>query len=94
MLTPFAPELPDSITLEQFLNDDKYGRHPLAASRNPYTCGITGKTYTPAEVARRTDLMARAIGKRLRFTPNEDTEWDRVVALYSVNTVWSPSSEN
>lgn len=31
--------------------------------------------------------MARAIGKRLRFTPNEDTEWDRVVTLFSLNTV-------
>jgi hypothetical protein len=83
------PELPDSISLEEFLSNDQYGRHPLAQSRNPYTCGITGKTYTPAEVIRRTDLMARAIGKRLRFTPNEDTEWDRVVTLFSVNTVGS-----
>jgi acyl-CoA synthetase (AMP-forming)/AMP-acid ligase II len=84
---PQLPELPDSISLEEFLSNDQYGRHPLAQSRNPYTCGITGKTYTPAEVIRRTGLMARAIGKRLRFTPNEDTEWDRVVTLFSVNTI-------
>lgn len=36
--------------------------------------------------------MSRAIGKRLRFSPNEDTEWDRVVALFSVNTVRTPMS--
>jgi hypothetical protein len=69
------------------MRDEKYGRYPLAKSRNPYTCGITGKTYTAAEVIERTDLLARAIGKRLGFNHNEETEWERVVAIYSVNAV-------
>lgn len=81
------PDVPDSITLEQFVNDERYGRHPFGRSRNPYTCGITGKTFTCEEVKQRTDLLARAISQRLGFLPNEETEWHKVVCVYSVNTV-------
>ncbi|KAL7967293.1 hypothetical protein HDV63DRAFT_150062 [Trichoderma sp. SZMC 28014] len=84
---PQLPECPDSITIEEFLRDEKYGRRPLAKSKNPYTCGLTGKTFTAAEVAERTDLLARAIGKRLGFNPHEDTEWERVVAVYAGNSI-------
>ncbi|KAL7917959.1 hypothetical protein ACQKWADRAFT_305462 [Trichoderma austrokoningii] len=81
------PDIPDSITIEEFLRDEQHGRRPLAKSRNPYTCGLTGRTYTAAEVAKRTELLARAIGTRLGFNPSEDTEWERVVAIYSVNSI-------
>ncbi len=67
--------------------NEKYGRHSTAKARNPYTCGITGTTYTPQQIPERVDLLARAIAKRLGFSPNEGTEWERVVAVYAVNTV-------
>lgn len=79
--------MPDSITIEEFFSNEEYGRTPFSQSRNPYTCGITGKTYTVAEVAKRTDHLSRAIAQILHFDPNEGTEWDRVVGLYSLNTV-------
>ncbi|KAL7938354.1 hypothetical protein V8C35DRAFT_291780 [Trichoderma chlorosporum] len=84
---PPLPEIPDSITIEEFIRNEQHGRAPLAKSRNPYTCGITGTTYDAAQVAERTDCMARAISKRLGLNPHEGTEWERVVALYSVNTI-------
>ncbi|KAF7554456.1 hypothetical protein G7Z17_g2921 [Cylindrodendrum hubeiense] len=82
-------DIPDSITIAEFMGSDKYGRHPLAKSKNPYTCGLTGKTYTAVEVVRREDWMARAIAKRLGFDSLETdaTEWDKVVALFSFNTI-------
>ena len=83
-------ELPDSITIEEFIRNEQYGRYPLAKARNPYTCGITGTTYSAAQVAERTDYMARAISKRLGFNPQEESEWERVGAIYSVNTVRTP----
>ncbi|KHN98708.1 secreted aspartic proteinase [Metarhizium album ARSEF 1941] len=79
--------LPDSVTLEEFINKPGYGRHPIAESRDPYTCGITGLTRSVAQVARRTDHLARAIAEQLAFDPHEGTEWDRVVCLYSLNTI-------
>lgn len=82
-----ATDVPDSITIEEFFSNEKYGRTPFSQSRNPYTCGITGKTYTVSQVAKRTDHLSRAIAQILHFDPNEGTEWDRVVGLYSLNTV-------
>lgn len=78
---------PDSITIPEFIFSEKYGRKPLSRSRSPYTCGITGKSYTTAEVEDREKLLARALAKRLGYDLNEGTEWDRVIALYSLNTV-------
>ncbi|KAL2757754.1 hypothetical protein ACRALDRAFT_2097219 [Sodiomyces alcalophilus JCM 7366] len=78
---------PDTVSLDEFMTTEKYGRHPLAKSRNPFTCGLTGKTYTTSEVKQRVEFLARALAKRLDFAPNEGTEWDKVVALYSLNTI-------
>ena len=88
---PHQTDVPDSITIEEFFSNEKYGRTPFAQSRNPYTCGITGKTYTANDVAKRTDHLSRAIAQILHFDPNEGTEWDRVVGLYSLNTVCKDS---
>ncbi|KFG79022.1 phenylacetyl-CoA ligase [Metarhizium anisopliae] len=85
--SPTLPGLPDSITLEEFINNPKYGRHPIAESKDPYTCGITGLTRSVADVAQRTDYLARGIARRLAFNPHEGTEWDRVACLYSLNTI-------
>ncbi|KAF7561176.1 hypothetical protein G7046_g2993 [Stylonectria norvegica] len=82
---PFDP--PDSITVAEFMNNDKYGRYPIGKSKNPYTCGVTGKSYSATEVVRREEYLSRAIAKRLGFSIYEETEWDKVVGLYSLNTI-------
>ncbi|KAH7157934.1 hypothetical protein B0J13DRAFT_184879 [Dactylonectria estremocensis] len=78
---------PDSITIAEYVNNEKYGRCPVAKSRNPFTCGFTGKTYSMTEVLQREEFMARAIAKRLGYSLHEGTEWDRVVGLFSLNTI-------
>ncbi|KAM5346992.1 hypothetical protein ACJ41O_009997 [Fusarium nematophilum] len=90
LLTPGpspSADPPDSVTIPDFVFTENYGRKPFARSRNPYTCGFTGKTYTTAQVVEREDLLARAIAKRLGYDVAEGTEWDRVVGLYSLNTI-------
>ncbi|KAF4338464.1 hypothetical protein FBEOM_7609 [Fusarium beomiforme] len=82
---PFEP--PESITIPDFIFGDKYARKPVAQSRNPFTCGISGKTYTTEEVIQRETLLARALAKRLGYDIHDGTEWDRVAALFSVNTI-------
>lgn len=67
-----------------------YGRHPLARSRNPFTCGLTGKTYTHDEFSQRLEALARAVAKRLSWQPNEETEWDKVACMFAFNTVRYP----
>lgn len=66
---------------------EKHGRTPFADSKNPFTCGLTGKTYGIDEIRQRVTHLSKAISKRLDFAPNEGTEWEKVVALFSLNTV-------
>ncbi|KAI1392337.1 acetyl-CoA synthetase-like protein [Hypoxylon trugodes] len=82
---PFDP--PDSIPIHEFWSNEKYGRQPLSRSRNPFTCGVTGKTYTSTEMAERFQLLARALAKRMGWRPNEETHWDKVVGVYSFNSI-------
>lgn len=81
------PDPPDSIRISEFVNSPNYGRHPLDKSRNPFTCGLTGKTYTYSQAIQRQDALARAISKRLGWLPNEETEWDKVACIFSLNSV-------
>ncbi|KAI0400056.1 hypothetical protein F4802DRAFT_602374 [Xylaria palmicola] len=82
---PFDP--PDSIPLHEFIGNERYGRLPFSRSQNPFTCGLTGRTYTHDEMRGRQELLARSLSKRMGWRPNEDTPWDKVVGLFSLNTV-------
>lgn len=82
---PFDP--PDSISISEFMLDEQYGRYPLRHARQPFTCGLTGFGYSALEVRDRVDKLARALSKELGWRPNEGTEWDKVIGIFSVNTV-------
>jgi len=82
---PFDP--PDSISIERFMLDENYGRYPLGYSEAPFTCGLSGKSYSALEVKERVDLLARGLSKELGFHPNQGTEYDKVIGVFSVNTV-------
>ncbi|KAF1999060.1 acetyl-CoA synthetase-like protein [Amniculicola lignicola CBS 123094] len=82
---PFDP--PDSITVADFMLDEYHGRHPLGYAHAPFTCGLTGKTYSALDVKDRVDYLARGLAKELGWHPNQGTEYDRVIAVFSVNTL-------
>ncbi len=88
---PWVPELasdpPDSIPISEFMLNEQYGRYPLQYARQPFTCGLTGFGYSALEVRDRVDKLARALSKELGWRPNEGTEWDKVIGIFSVNTV-------
>lgn len=79
--------MPDSIPVSQFMLDDNYGRCPLKQSRNPFTCGLSGRTYLAVEMVGRVEHLARALSKELGWQPNKGTEWDKVVGIFALNTV-------
>ncbi|SPO01635.1 probable phenylacetyl-CoA ligase [Cephalotrichum gorgonifer] len=87
----WVPQLPidppDSVPLAEFMRQEQFGRHPSSHSRNPFTCGLTGRTYPVAEFFQRSELIARALAKRLGWSPNEGTAWDKVLAIFSLNTI-------
>ncbi|KAF2757742.1 phenylacetyl-CoA ligase-like protein [Pseudovirgaria hyperparasitica] len=82
---PFDP--PDSVSIPDFLFDEQYGRHPLGYAKNPFTCGLSGATYNALEVKERIDFLARGMAKEFGWSPNNGTEWDKVVNIFSVNTI-------
>lgn len=84
---PELPEIPDSISCETFMFDERYGRYPAQNSRAPFTDGLTGRTYSVLEVKQRVDHLSRALSKELGFKAHEGTEWDKVVACFSLNTI-------
>ncbi|KIL87436.1 hypothetical protein FAVG1_09142 [Fusarium avenaceum] len=87
----WVPELPidppDSIPIAEFMKNEVYGRNPIAKSRHPFTCGITGRTYSAPELFHRAEHFAKALSKRMQWQPNEGTPWDKVVAIFSLNTI-------
>ncbi|KAF4446590.1 putative phenylacetyl-CoA ligase [Fusarium austroafricanum] len=88
---PWVPNLPidppDSISVAEFMSSEEYGRVSIAKARHPYTCGLTGKTRTAAEVIEREDYLARGIGHALQLGSQSGSEWDRVFVIFSYNTV-------
>ncbi|KAM7209621.1 hypothetical protein V8F20_000024 [Naviculisporaceae sp. PSN 640] len=84
---PMPIDPPDSITIGQFMRDESYGRRPIAKSGNPFTCGLTGKTYTAAEAFERCDNISKALAKIMGWEPNVDSPWDKVISVFSYNTI-------
>lgn len=74
------------------MRDDRYRALPLAQSRNPFTCGLTGRSYSYATLFQRVEFLARAISARTGWQPNEGVSWDKVVGIFCVNTVSPPTS--
>ncbi len=85
---PFDP--PDSIPISEFMLNDEYGSHPLHHARAPFTCGLSGGEYSALQVRDRVEKLARALSKELGWKPNQGTEWDKVIGVFSLNAVRAP----
>ncbi|KAK5109119.1 hypothetical protein LTR62_007481 [Meristemomyces frigidus] len=81
------PEVPDSISVETFMWDEKYGRQSLSSSENPFTDGLAGRTYTPVQVKERVDHLARALCKQFGWRPDQGSEYDKIIGIFSLNTI-------
>lgn len=86
---PFDP--PDSVPIHEFLfsDGDEYGRYPIADSLPPFTCGITGKSHSAVDVKNRIEWLSAALASELGFDVNTGSEFDKVIGLFSFNTVWT-----
>jgi hypothetical protein len=88
---PFAP--PDSIPIPEFLFNEEYGRRPFSEAKPPFACGLTGVGYSASEVKNRVDDLAKGMAKEFGWKANEGSEWDKVINIFSVNTVSRPPSQ-
>lgn len=84
---PPMVESPDTLSLPDFLNNNEYRDVPLEKAKNPFTCGISGRTFTALEQKQRIQWLTSALQKELGWAVNEGSEWDKVVGIFSLNTV-------
>ncbi|KAI9828290.1 MAG: hypothetical protein M1819_006628 [Sarea resinae] len=84
-------EVPESLAICEFLWTEHYERNPLGYSRPPFVCGLSGKEYSALEVRDRVDHLARSLSTDLGWHPNESSEWDKVVAIFGLNTIDTPT---
>ena len=82
-------EIPSNVPIHEFLFSEpkKYGRYPIEESLAPFTCGITGKAYSALEVKDRIEHLAAGLAAELGLKVAEGTEFDKVIGIYSVNTI-------
>lgn len=84
---PFEP--PDTVPIHEFVFDNtgKWGRSPNPVRKAPFTCGVTAKSYSAAEVIQRIEDLARGLAKELRWQVNEGHEMEKMVAIFAINSV-------
>lgn len=84
----YTQEPPNNITIGEFIWSSKHGRRPAATSRSPFTCGLTGKSFTVTQAPQRINFLARGLAQVLKVEPNKGLSLDKVIAIFSPNTVW------
>ncbi|PYI00763.1 4-coumarate-CoA ligase, variant [Aspergillus sclerotiicarbonarius CBS 121057] len=81
------PPVPDTLPVCDFILDEKHGRAPIYSSPAPFICNVTGKSYTSTDVIERVDALARALSHELNWEPNTGAAEDKVLGIFSVNTI-------
>lgn len=89
-MQPIQP--PQNCSIEEFLLEEKYGRHAIQASLNPFTCGLTSKTRTTVEVKQLVTELAQGLGDKLGWHAIPSDQLERVVCIFSANSVYFPPS--
>jgi hypothetical protein len=84
---PQLPNIADDVSIPDFMFNEAYGRHPLRNSRPPFVCGLSGQSYSASELKERVDALTKGLGKELGWTYGKGSEWDRVLAVFTVNSV-------
>lgn len=80
-------EIPDSISIPEFFLSDKYGRLPCEHARAPFVDALSGNAPSIQTVKSEVDYLARGLAKELGWQVSAGTQSDRVVGIFSVNTV-------
>ncbi|KAL2867350.1 acyl--CoA ligase [Aspergillus lucknowensis] len=80
-------EIPDSITVGQFALRGNASLPPQCGGKPPFVDGITGKQYTTKTLLERVEFLSRSLARELGWSPNEGSPEDKVVAVYSWNTL-------
>lgn len=85
---PELPEIPDNVPICDFMLDEQYGRRPYSESWDTYTCALSGRSITATQQRDHVEKLSRALAQQFGWKVNEGTEYDKVVGVFALNTVW------
>ncbi|KAI9367804.1 hypothetical protein BJX61DRAFT_551012 [Aspergillus egyptiacus] len=80
-------EIPDTVTVGQFALEANASLPPQCGGKAPFVDGISGKSYSTKALLDRVEYLSRALAQELGWAPNEGVPEDKVVAVYSWNTL-------
>ncbi|KAL3482093.1 hypothetical protein BJX99DRAFT_82061 [Aspergillus californicus] len=80
-------EIPDSITVGEFALQGNANLPPQCGGKAPFVDAITGKSYSSKVLLERVEWLSRALSQELGWSPNEGAPEDKVVGIYSWNTL-------
>ncbi|KXT09569.1 hypothetical protein AC579_712 [Pseudocercospora musae] len=84
---PECPVIPENISLETFMFNEHYGRFPMGYSQPPFSCALSGRQFSALDMKDRVDWLSRALCDEFGWKPDQGSEWDKVVAVFSLNTI-------
>ncbi|KAF2468738.1 acetyl-CoA synthetase-like protein [Lindgomyces ingoldianus] len=88
---PWVPqglfEIPETLPVGEFALIGRPQPSTDLAPRPVVTCGLSDKSYTRNEVKQRVDLLSRSLCKELGWSSNVGSPSDKVVAIFSLNTI-------
>jgi hypothetical protein len=88
---PQIGEVPDSIAVGEFiLHQNTHLPQQSIDNRALFVDAISGKSFNIKDIQTRVEWLARALAQQLDWAPNKGSPWDKVVAIYGLNTVCGP----
>ncbi|KAK0701266.1 hypothetical protein B0H67DRAFT_595721 [Lasiosphaeris hirsuta] len=80
-------EIPDSIPLSQFVLEGVKSASHQEATEALIVDGLSGKSYSRSDLHERVEWLAGGLSKELGWSTNKGSPWDKVAAIYSLNTI-------
>ncbi|KAL4812985.1 hypothetical protein BDW67DRAFT_193115 [Aspergillus spinulosporus] len=85
---PEIMAIPASCPIHEFLVK-RENRHlyDWSEEKPALVCAVSGQSYTIKTIADRVDALARSLGRELGWFPNTGSPWNKVVGIFSFNTL-------
>ena len=78
---------PDDKLVGDFVVERNHRLYEWSADKPTIICALSGRSYTIDDVKNRVSNLSKGLSKRLGWSPNKDSVWNKVVGIFSYNTV-------
>ncbi|KAL4928071.1 uncharacterized protein BDV17DRAFT_298800 [Aspergillus undulatus] len=80
--------IPDSSPIYDFLvQRDNRHLYNWTEGSQTLACAHSGRSYTLNDIQSRVDALSRSLSHELGWSPNEGSPWDKVIGIFSFNTI-------